>query len=291
MKNITVYVGGDAGREGRLQAGLDLARTFGGHLSCVQATPPNAYIMTDMFGGAFVIADVIDHIQKQAALVRTKVETQLAHEDVAWDLVHCDATPADAVIGRARLADIIVLTRSQSGKGPNDAMTLVGDVVLHARTPVLAVPETATGYDSTGRIMVLWNGSFEAANAVRAALPLLAKSRGVDILTIAETPSAFPPIAVAEYLSRHGIKAELQAVQSSEAGVAETLISAVFRMSPACVVMGLPQLAGAIGLVAVDRAGGAQEPSSVRPLYVRRPDAEVLRDEKLRRAVVKPKDT
>lgn len=238
MKNITVYVGGDAGREGRLQVGLDLARTFGGHLSCIQATPPNAYIMTDMFGGAFVIADVIDHIQKQAAAVRTKVETQLAHEDVAWDLVHCDATPADAVIGRARLADIIVLTRSQSGKGPNDAMTLVGDVVLHARAPVLAVPETATGYDSKGRIMVLWNGSFEAANAVRAALPMLCKSAGVDILSVEETPSAFPPIAVAEYLSRHGVKAELHAVPTGVAGVAETLISAIFRKSPACVVMG-----------------------------------------------------
>src|SRR5205085_11315025 len=40
------------------------------------------------------------------------------------------------------------------------------------------------------------------------------------------------------------------------------------------------QLAGAIGLLAVDRVGEALEPSAVRPLYVRRPDAEVLRDEK-----------
>ena len=41
-----------------------------------------------------------------------------------------------------------------------------------------------------------------------------------------------------------------------------------------------PALAGAIGLVAVDRAraGGAVDPGGVQPLYVRRPDAELARD-------------
>lgn len=238
MKNITVYVSGDAGREGRLQVGLDLARALRGHLSCVQATPPNAYIITDMFGGAFVIADVMENVQKQTAAVRAKVEAQLANEDVSWDFVHCEAEAADAIIGRARLADIIVLTRSRSRKGPNDAMTLVGDVALHARVPVLAVPEAATGFDIAGKVVILWNGSFEAANAVRAALPLLRISGGVDILTIEETPSTFPPIAVAEYLSRHGIKSELHVVRPGLGGVAETLLSAVRRMAPACVVMG-----------------------------------------------------
>ncbi len=61
--------------------------------------------------------------------------------------------------------------------------------------------------------------------------------------------------------------------------------------SPSSRVVAPPQLAGAIGLLAVARAGEALEPSAVRPLYVRRPDAEVLRDEKLLRTVVNPNDT
>jgi len=44
-----------------------------------------------------------------------------------------------------------------------------------------------------------------------------------------------------------------------------------------------PQLAGAIGLLAVDRAHEALDPSAVRPFYVRRPDVEITRDEKLLR--------
>ena len=58
----------------------------------------------------------------------------------------------------------------------------------------------------------------------------------------------------------------------------------VTRESPASVVVPPPCLAGPIGLLAVDRASEALEPSAVRPLYVRRPDVELTRDEKLRRA-------
>jgi tRNA threonylcarbamoyladenosine biosynthesis protein TsaB len=43
-----------------------------------------------------------------------------------------------------------------------------------------------------------------------------------------------------------------------------------------------PLLAGAIGLLASDRAAEAVEPSALRPLYVRRADVEISRDEKLR---------
>lgn len=238
MKNITVYVGGDAGREGRVQAGLDLARAFSGHLSCVQATSPSAYIITDMFGGAFVIADVIDHVQKQTTAVRVKVEAQLAKEDVSWDFVHCDANPADAIVGRSRLSDIVVLTRSQSDRRPDDAQSLVSDVALHARTPILAMPEGATGFDVGGPTMILWNGSFEAANAVRAAVPLLKLASAVEILTIEEKQAAFPATAVSEYLSRHGVMSELQSVRPGLGGVADTLLDSVRGMAPSCVVMG-----------------------------------------------------
>ncbi len=52
-----------------------------------------------------------------------------------------------------------------------------------------------------------------------------------------------------------------------------------------------PELAGAIGRMTVDREADALEPAAVRPLYVRRPDVEVVRDEKLRKAAGKANDT
>lgn len=57
--------------------------------------------------------------------------------------------------------------------------------------------------------------------------------------------------------------------------------SVIAAGSPANVVKPLPDLAGAIGLLAEERASEALAPSAIRPLYVRRPDAELARDEKL----------
>jgi len=57
--------------------------------------------------------------------------------------------------------------------------------------------------------------------------------------------------------------------------------SAIVAASPANIVKPLPDLAGAIGVLAEERASEAVAPSAIRPLYVRRPDAELARDEKL----------
>jgi tRNA threonylcarbamoyladenosine biosynthesis protein TsaB len=62
-------------------------------------------------------------------------------------------------------------------------------------------------------------------------------------------------------------------------------------LSPGSRVVPPPQIAGAIGLLALDRAGESLAPAAVRPLYVRRPDVEVARDEKLRSAEGHPKQT
>ncbi|MGH9144965.1 MAG: hypothetical protein ACRD2I_27830, partial [Vicinamibacterales bacterium] len=65
----------------------------------------------------------------------------------------------------------------------------------------------------------------------------------------------------------------------------------VRRESRSNLVLPLPEIAGAIGLLAIDRAAAALEPSAVRPLYVRRSDAERLRDEGLRHAPEPSRDT
>jgi tRNA threonylcarbamoyladenosine biosynthesis protein TsaB len=54
----------------------------------------------------------------------------------------------------------------------------------------------------------------------------------------------------------------------------------IARESPDARVLPLPLLAGVIGRLAAARASESLDPGSVRPFYVRRPDAEIARDEK-----------
>ena len=55
----------------------------------------------------------------------------------------------------------------------------------------------------------------------------------------------------------------------------------IVRESPGARALPPPMLAGVIGRLAVARASEALDPAGVRPLYVRRPDVEIARDEKL----------
>ena len=62
------------------------------------------------------------------------------------------------------------------------------------------------------------------------------------------------------------------------------------RQSSGSRAVASPLLAGAIGRLAGDRAAEAIEPSALRPLYVRRADVEISRDEKLGQATATRQD-
>jgi tRNA threonylcarbamoyladenosine biosynthesis protein TsaB len=63
---------------------------------------------------------------------------------------------------------------------------------------------------------------------------------------------------------------------------AEQYADVLRSYQPDARIVGVPPLAGAIGLMAVADSGpgGTMDPAEVRPLYVRRPDAEVDRDKR-----------
>jgi nucleotide-binding universal stress UspA family protein len=90
--------------------------------------------------------------------------------------------------------------------------------------------------------MVAWNGSAEAAHALRAAVPLLAMAGKVWLVTIAEPGEKarfdLPPIEGAQYLSRHGIECEMVEVPRDKAGIADTLRSAAEVRGCGLMVMG-----------------------------------------------------
>src|ERR1044072_2278781 len=84
MKTVLLYANDDVGLESRLQAALDVARAFSAHLSCVQVTPFDSFIMGDPFGGVYALPTVIEAASKAEEEHRAKIEARLAIEDVPW---------------------------------------------------------------------------------------------------------------------------------------------------------------------------------------------------------------
>ena len=77
----------------------------------------------------------------------------------------------------------------------------------------------------------------------------------------------------------HRWTTELGVLPALFAGNGATMYEAVIRgAAPAARITGHPMLAGTIGRLAIARAAEAVSPADMRPVYVRRPDAEIARE-------------
>ena len=238
MKSVLLYANDDSGLQSRLEAALDLVRLFNGHLLCVQVTPYDSFIMGDAFGGVYALPSVVEAVQDAEDQHRTKLEEKLRSEGVAWDWLHFDGQPAQTVVDRSRLSDVIVVTPATEGSGYNGPGGMAADVALHARAPVLAVPKGRLGIDLLGPAVIAWNGSQECCNALRLAASLLAKASLVHVVTVTEGEAEFPSTHAAQYLVRHGIRTELHEWPREERSVAEAVIDAAGVLKASYVVMG-----------------------------------------------------
>ena len=237
MKTVLLYANEDAGLESRLQAALDMARVFGAHLSCLQVTPFDSFIMGDPFGGVYALPEITEGVRKAEDEHRARIEERLRVEGVSWDWSRFDGSPAQLAADRSRLSDAIVLSLPAGGNydGP---LSMVGDVVLHARAPVLAVPQSSRGLDLLGNAVVAWNGTLESCHALRLAVPLLAIAAQVRIVTVTEDETEFPATGASEYLARHDIESELHPWPRDGRTMCEALLDAAHSLGGAYVVMG-----------------------------------------------------
>jgi nucleotide-binding universal stress UspA family protein len=239
IKTILFHVHDDDGLEGRMQAGLAIARAFGAHLHLLHVTPIEAYTVVDAFA-TYVNAELVEVLEEEAAKLKAKLEQQLANEDVSWDYEEVTAGLMTRLIQRAALSDLVLTGREPHERefgGP--AVTLLGDMVHRIRTPIAVISEERHSFDPFGPAMIAWNGSHEAANALRSAVPLLKLASKVRMVTVEEHKDPqFPSTSALEYLSRHGIHAELCEREQLADSVEEELLDEVELDGSGYIVMG-----------------------------------------------------
>lgn len=212
VKTILLHVQNDKALDQTLETALALARACGAHLSCLHVTPIQAYVALDSFGGVFVMSDVFKAIEEEDELLKERLQAELSKEDVSWDYTQTTGDVPSQLIGRAALADLIITSRQPKRTDFQGSMIgMLGDLLHRSRTPLFVAADDGKVPDPTGRALIAWNGSFEAANAVRSSVGLLKLASEVRVFHINEQKDeAFPSTSLLEYLSRHGIHAELK---------------------------------------------------------------------------------
>ncbi len=240
MRSILVSAFDDSGLDGRLQVGADITRAFDGHMTCLNATPYEMAVPGDIYGAAF--AAMIPVMREAAQELEKRVSEHCKKEDVAWNFVNQSGTAEDRLLAHSALNDLLVIGADEprlDGKSPSPT---VSAITIKSRTPLLVIPNDQKSFPVDAPAVVAWNGSTEACNALRAALPLLKRASKVHLLCAKEKKQKrkfdLPPLDGANYLSRHDVSCEIVELPESKEHLTKQLLDGAALREAGYLVMG-----------------------------------------------------
>jgi nucleotide-binding universal stress UspA family protein len=250
IRVVLGLVDGGPASEAAAEASLRVADEFGAHLQLLHVRPdPESLVPMIGEGMSGVMLDQMvegfrtESLERAAGARRLYDALSARRAGVPADgkatlAFREEEGREDEVAAQlARLHDVTVLARMERQAGAPASVTLES-VLLHSGRPVLVAPSEPVR--SIGRkIVVAWNGKMQAARALAASLPFLARADTVTILTAVESHTAGRPGEVVRYLSWHGIRAEPVEVPAQSPGkVGHILLDHVAQSGADLLVMG-----------------------------------------------------
>ena len=218
-KDILVHIDTPDSRP-RYEVAAGLAARGGGVVAGVylRTTLINQYVNIGTIG--YLPPDDLDRLIREhnqgqteaAAAAGAALQAAAAAVGAACEWRVIDGDTCDALVDEARRADIVVLP-SPVASPPYNTHGSAVDVTLGGGGPVLVVP-AVVGQIQVGRqVLVAWNGSREAARALREALPLIDPAAAVTVLTIrAKGADLTPDAGLARHLEHLGFTPDMVVV-------------------------------------------------------------------------------
>ena len=238
-----------------LEAAFYLGRRFDAHIEafCMEAESERTHRHLSAWIPGRAVSDVLDTIQaeseKRRASARAAFERIAAREKTAEgdgpapgtgfsaDFVEHVGDIRGSLSFRGRLADLIV-TANAPGRFPGGHPLILEIALRETGRPVLVSPFKPPKTIGT-RVVVAWNGSAEAARAVAAGLPFLARAERVTAVTVREDGAAGPGADdLADYLRWHGIAAEPRTLEGDAASAGAAVLAQAKAEKADLLVMG-----------------------------------------------------
>lgn len=192
-----------------------------------------------VIGVSDMIAKVENDSRATAEVLAATIRRLAEGKGVTAEVETRAAPPADAkgaLVRAARYHDLVIL--------PWDPDNLTGKevaeaVIFGSGRPSLIVPE-GSALSSLRHVTVAWDGSRVAARALADALPLLADTARLTVLTVDDdkTLEADVGTRLTEALRRKGFEADHRALSGNGRPVAHTLQEASGQLGADMLVMG-----------------------------------------------------
>jgi len=227
LKSIIVVASGEASDAEAIGAAAEIASRFSAQVSVAPAFPDPAADLVYYGAALQTIGDAGERIVASERAAQERLEALgrdvAAQQGVMVTVQKRALMPAVALAPAAVLADLVVFAGAAAGA---TLAPLFAETLLSTRAPVLLTKDTPL---AGGPVAVAWDGSGQAARAVRAALPLLQAASGVLILRNVDDESAEAEASSSEqlraYLALHGVS-NLALSEVRGARVAESLLGA-----------------------------------------------------------------
>jgi len=182
---------------------------------------------------------------EEASLAERRLRSVYSSLAVPNDLKRVDAFEQEVgriCARRARTADMTIMGWSAGEVGDIERAVFEACLFESGR-PVLLAPSDAEFSAPPKRALVAWNGSREAAHAVREALPLLRRTRLTRVVVVDAEDPDFGDLEdgaeqLARHLTRHGVAAEIKRAHSSGRDVASTLADEAEHFGAGIIVLG-----------------------------------------------------
>jgi len=173
-------------------------------------------------------------LEMSLSLTKVDAELEVGRFSTAW----CETTGIESreIVRRGRLFDLTVLARPHNGYDQTSSTALTAALFETGRPVLIAPPGVPATVGQ--RLMLAWNDTREAAEAVWAAIPFAARAEEVTVVSVAEANSDVDPGDVARALAYHGIGAEAQILDRGNARVGERLLTTAHERKCDLLVMG-----------------------------------------------------
>src|SRR5712691_2029298 len=245
LKDIVVNLPLDASGDVATDFAFSVAAAFETHLTGIAFLyEPLVPMMVDMYG---VPPDVIEsqrvENERAAKAALARFDDALRRSALSAEARMLDTAAASAPNLFATLArrfDLAVIAQPRPER-PALERLIIEAALFDSGRPVLIVPYIQRAGLTLNRLLVGWDGSRSAARAIADAMPLLVKAKAVEIVIVAGEAAKsdeIPGADIAHHLARHGAKAEVNRMVSTEIDVASTILSHAADVSADFLVMG-----------------------------------------------------
>ncbi len=137
--------------------------------------------------------------------------------DGSWEVVRGHW---QSVIARqASLSDLMIGRLSANDTLPLWGLNPLSRSLFEGSIPMLLVPEAWANHPGVHKVTIAWNGSVEAARAVKAALPLLRKAEKVTVLDgedVSDAGRHRPSLPLRKWLERQNLQVQWQTIDAAQ---------------------------------------------------------------------------